>query len=172
MILSRNACIACATASLVLTLAWCQPVTTQRATAPASSSASRATATSGISSLQIPAEGAWDFLDDSKAVGLKLRWKEHTFVMTIRPATKDANDRFAQAGISGMGSGESVRLISGEFAVDGTQVLLSATSGLFEYSGGGSRMTFMLGENGAALTNTKGLMLRRVGTPATNVAAH
>lgn len=119
------------------------------------------TTTSQATTGQAPTEGSSEYLDESKAMDLKLRWKDKTFELVVRPLTKAVDDRFVRAGISGLGKGEAIRRVLGDFSVKGDHVLLEATSGFFDYSKDGAKMTFILSDGADTITNTKGLALRR-----------
>jgi hypothetical protein len=144
-----------AVAAVGLAAALAEPASTAPATTSAPATSRAATTASA------PAEGATTFMDDSKSITLKIRWAERTFSLVIRPPAGDSGDRFARAGISGLGSGETARMVTGQLAVDGLRVVLTATSGLFEYSRDGNKMGLTLSEDCGTITNDKGLVLRR-----------
>ena len=147
---------------LAVGLAYIQAALPQAATpATAPASSSMPTTTSQPVKVVTPVEGVTEYLDKSKAVILKLHWKEKTFELVILQSGKVSDDRFARAGISGLGKGEAARKITGDFSIEGDHVLLMATSGLFEYSKNGSKMMFTFSDGIDTITNTKCLVLKR-----------
>jgi hypothetical protein len=71
------------------------------------------------------------------------------------------DDDFKRGGISGVSSGQKMRLICGQFSWDGTTLSLEAQSGLFRYGPDGRKMAFEIMDDGRALKNDKQLVLHR-----------